>query len=201
MIEVFGFAQDKIAHFAISAALFAIDFAIRKYGLVHTKAGFAAFYAARDVFVLGICKELLDAVTPGNFEIPDMVFNGLGVLFPIYIFYSVTRLRNIPAMRHNRSKVLFKALTVQQNTRTELSAIVLQLLKKTTPKHRAEIYLQRQLKEIQKYHTTRYHKRRIRIFVQCLVSGVIACFEMLWEIITIPIWSATKVIHYFLARM
>lgn len=78
----FNLAADKFSHLKISLLLFTLIAAIRLTFRTHLSEAVALILSLRDVFVIGILKELLDGAGFGNPEFADLLVNLIGIAIP-----------------------------------------------------------------------------------------------------------------------
>ncbi|MBU1089988.1 hypothetical protein KKF38_04335, partial [Patescibacteria group bacterium] len=78
----FSLAADKFSHLKISLLLFVLIAAIRLTFRTHLSEAVALVLSLRDVFVIGILKELIDGAGFGNPEISDLLVNLIGIAIP-----------------------------------------------------------------------------------------------------------------------
>ncbi|MFH1545899.1 MAG: hypothetical protein ABIE14_00795 [Patescibacteria group bacterium] len=78
----FSLAADKFSHLKISLLLFVLIAAIRLTFRTHLSEAVALVLSLRDVFVIGILKELLDGAGFGNPEFTDLFANLIGIAIP-----------------------------------------------------------------------------------------------------------------------
>ena len=104
---------DKLLHFGISFLLIIFIFGLRKYYL--KQKGFVRIfaYSFRDVLIIWIFKEIIDALWYWNPEFLDFVADASWVVIPVYIFFIITlykKLRKSRKIKYEKKYILkFKA--------------------------------------------------------------------------------------------
>ncbi len=78
----FNLAADKYSHLKISLLLFILIFSIRLTFRKHISEAVALILSLRDVFVIGILKELFDGVGFGDLEFADIFADLIGIAIP-----------------------------------------------------------------------------------------------------------------------
>ncbi len=81
--------QDKLLHFGVSFVLMIIIFLIRKYYLKNSWCIRIFAYSFRDVLIIWLFKEVIDAFGYWNPEFLDFVADASWVIIPLYIFFLI----------------------------------------------------------------------------------------------------------------
>lgn len=79
--------SDKIKHIFLSAIILVFDFCVRYFFISKGRTSRSAVYAIRDTLMIGIGKEIADALGFWTPDALDILGDVLWFLFPIYLYF------------------------------------------------------------------------------------------------------------------
>ncbi len=85
-LELDFFAWDKARHMIVSLALLAGLFSFRLFFRSHRSEAVALVLSIRDLVIIGIAKELFDAMGFGDPEWMDLLADSIGIALPVIGF-------------------------------------------------------------------------------------------------------------------
>ncbi|MDP2090985.1 MAG: hypothetical protein Q8K30_05315 [Candidatus Gracilibacteria bacterium] len=181
----FIFEYDKFRHFTLSLILFVIIFCIRKYKLKNKGLLKVISYTIRDVFIIGIIKEIIDLMGFGEPNISDIVANSVGIIAPIYVYYIIRESEQI-----EKSKFFIYEIEVFKELKQKIKTTYKRTNSLIKIKHKQLFYKKRIFNAIENRILTHYFKKSlielVKIIKTTIILSLIWLINMIFLLFKIP---------------